>query len=126
VRSQVRLQTDTFTGLAAMHCHYLVHEDQGMLATVAIEGAEGTTYADAQTIDPSCYVGATPSAWERVRADEVPPWTVRAPYSARVRVAGNAFEAAIGLGLLVATGVLVQTRVRAVRGGAGGEGGALL
>ena len=38
---RARFQTDRFTGIVPLHCHYLVHEDQGMLATVQVNGVEG-------------------------------------------------------------------------------------
>ena len=63
---RVRLQTDAFTGLVPLHCHYLVHEDQGMLATIRIEGVEGTPFRGADELDARCYRTATPGAWVRV------------------------------------------------------------
>ena len=63
---RVRLQTDAFTGLVPLHCHYLVHEDQGMLATIRIEGPEGTSFEGAEELDATCYRNATPGKWVRV------------------------------------------------------------
>ena len=57
---RVRLQTDAFTGTVAMHCHYLVHEDQGMMGTLQIAGVEGTQYAGALG---KCYRSSTPDEW---------------------------------------------------------------
>lgn len=38
----VRFQTDEFVGRTVMHCHFLPHEDRGCMATVLIDGEEGT------------------------------------------------------------------------------------
>jgi len=51
----VRLQTDKFTGKQVAHCHILSHEDEGMMGFFEIEGIEGNVYANAKTIDPTCY-----------------------------------------------------------------------
>jgi len=63
---RTRFQTDTFTGTVPIHCHYLVHEDQGMMTTIRIDGPEGTTFADAERLDPHCYRSAAPEVWPRV------------------------------------------------------------
>eukprot|EP01047_Picozoa_sp_COSAG01_P048569 COSAG01_NODE_4743_length_4771_cov_36.935360_1_plen_249_part_10 len=54
----VRMQTDTFTGKAVVHCHILEHEDEGMMAWFSITGIENTTYAAATTLEPTCYRGS--------------------------------------------------------------------
>jgi hypothetical protein len=58
----VRMQTDTFTGKAVVHCHILEHEDEGMMAWFSITGIENTTYAAATTLDPTCYRGVFSSS----------------------------------------------------------------
>ena len=55
----VRMYTDTFVGKMVVHCHVLEHEDQGMMGVLQITGTEGTVYADAETLDSSCFRGAT-------------------------------------------------------------------
>ena len=57
----VRANMDTFTGKAVVHCHLLQHEDEGMMAWIAVDGTEGAKYDDAKTIDPTCYDGAYPT-----------------------------------------------------------------
>lgn len=63
---RVRFQTDAFAGTVPMHCHYLVHEDQGMLAVFDVTGREGASYAGRGL--PACYTGRTPDPWRRVLA----------------------------------------------------------
>ena len=69
---RVRFQTDRFTGVVPMHCHYLVHEDQGMLATLRIDGVEGAMFP-AAALRPlgSCYRGGTPLPWAALPAYSV-------------------------------------------------------
>ena len=57
--TRVRFQTDVFTGDVMIHCHYLQHEDEGMLMLLRITGKEGSTWP-AEEIDPTCYRGAFP------------------------------------------------------------------
>jgi len=38
----VRVHMDSFTGEMIIHCHFLVHEDQGMMSWVRVTGTEGT------------------------------------------------------------------------------------
>ena len=68
---RTRFQTDAFTGIVPLHCHYLVHEDQGMLALMRVAGAEGSTFDGAERLDPSCYRSSTPGAWRRVSNSEM-------------------------------------------------------
>ena len=42
-----------------IHCHILQHEDQGMMKVLQITGTEGTRWANAENIDPTCHRGAT-------------------------------------------------------------------
>ena len=60
------MQTDYFTGPTVVHCHRLMHEDNGMMVTVNFTGVEGTRYLPAygnmtedntSLIDPTCYKG---------------------------------------------------------------------
>lgn len=40
------------------------------MTTIRIDGPEGTTFADAERLDPHCYRSAAPEVWPRVtRAD---------------------------------------------------------
>ena len=55
----VRFQTDKFTGKMVLHCHILEHEDEGMMATFQITGTEGALYTGAESIDATCYRGAS-------------------------------------------------------------------
>jgi len=54
----VRFFTDTFTGEIMIHCHYLVHQDTGMMAVANIGGVEGATYNNAKELDSTCYWNA--------------------------------------------------------------------
>eukprot|EP00441_Pelagodinium_beii_P004710 CAMPEP_0197702454 /NCGR_PEP_ID=MMETSP1338-20131121/124528_1 /TAXON_ID=43686 ORGANISM="Pelagodinium beii, Strain RCC1491" /NCGR_SAMPLE_ID=MMETSP1338 /ASSEMBLY_ACC=CAM_ASM_000754 /LENGTH=189 /DNA_ID=CAMNT_0043286293 /DNA_START=20 /DNA_END=589 /DNA_ORIENTATION=- len=53
----IRYHTDVFTGKIVVHCHILEHEDQGMMGILSIGGTEGATYADAESLDSTCYRG---------------------------------------------------------------------
>eukprot|EP00964_Phaeocystis_antarctica_P001351 scaffold717_cov60-Phaeocystis_antarctica.AAC.3 len=44
---RVLMQTDYFTGPTVVHCHILMHEDQGMMITVNFTGTEGSRYPPA-------------------------------------------------------------------------------
>lgn len=70
---RARFQTDRFTGLVPVHCHYLVHEDQGMLAAIEISGEEGTRFHKAEALDPTCYRQLPAGAWRRIARSEVAP-----------------------------------------------------
>jgi len=50
----VRLQTDRFGQEMVIHCHFLDHEDEGMMAWLWIEGGEGQFWDGAKDVDPSC------------------------------------------------------------------------
>jgi len=54
----VRMNMDRFTGKMVVHCHILEHEDEGMMAWIDVTGTEGATYAQATTLDPTCYSSA--------------------------------------------------------------------
>ena len=41
------MQTDYFTGPTVVHCHRLMHEDNGMMVTVNFTGTEGSRYPPA-------------------------------------------------------------------------------
>ncbi len=56
--ARVRFQANGFTGTQVIHCHILEHEDKGMMALTEIVGTEGTTFANASLIDPTCYADA--------------------------------------------------------------------
>mmetsp|Transcript_2186 Transcript_2186/g.3361 ORF Transcript_2186/g.3361 Transcript_2186/m.3361 type:complete len:122 (-) Transcript_2186:120-485(-) len=67
----VRFQTDNFTGPVMVHCHYLSHQDRGMMAMGEIVGKEGSIFAGAEVLDPHCYRSATPTPWTRIDAREL-------------------------------------------------------
>jgi len=54
----VRFQLSTFTGPYVTHCHFLQHEDEGMMNYFNVTGTEGQTWAPAKLIDPQCYDSA--------------------------------------------------------------------
>jgi hypothetical protein len=54
---RVRFQTDAFTGVVTMHCHYLLHEDMGMMGVMEIRGQEGAQYPGRLG---RCYRSSTP------------------------------------------------------------------
>lgn len=54
-RTELRFQTDRFTGPQVVHCHELAHEDVGMIAVSLITGTEGTRYDGAESIDATCF-----------------------------------------------------------------------
>eukprot|EP00931_Biecheleriopsis_adriatica_P021476 TRINITY_DN1403_c0_g1_i1.p1 TRINITY_DN1403_c0_g1~~TRINITY_DN1403_c0_g1_i1.p1 ORF type:complete len:747 (+),score=100.66 TRINITY_DN1403_c0_g1_i1:41-2281(+) len=51
----LRYHTDVFTGKIVLHCHILEHEDEGMMGILSIAGTEGSTFAQAETLDNTCY-----------------------------------------------------------------------
>lgn len=51
----VRFQTDRFAGECVLHCHFLEHEDQGMMGYLWINGDDGREWPGAATHDPTCY-----------------------------------------------------------------------
>lgn len=76
---RVRLQTDFFTGTVPVHCHYLVHEDQGMMTTIQIEGREGARFEGAERLDARCYRDATPAPSLSLLSVEEPTFTNMIP-----------------------------------------------
>ena len=58
----LRFYTDRFAGAMMVHCHNLKHEDEGMMGTVEIEGADGAVF-DAACVSESGfdYTGPTPT-----------------------------------------------------------------
>mmetsp|Transcript_52177 Transcript_52177/g.111064 ORF Transcript_52177/g.111064 Transcript_52177/m.111064 type:complete len:671 (-) Transcript_52177:314-2326(-) len=56
----LRTNIDKFTGHMIAHCHILEHEDTGMMGWWNITGTEGTSYAAAKSLDPTCYEGPFP------------------------------------------------------------------
>ena len=88
---RVLMQTDYFTGPTVVHCHILMHEDQGMMITINFTGSEGSRYSpaygDTETckvmdtcttplIDPTCYSGSemvkSPETFEGRRVGTCP------------------------------------------------------
>jgi len=54
----IRYHTDVFTGKLVLHCHILEHEDEGMMGIMQIDGTEGATFAQVETLDSTCYRGS--------------------------------------------------------------------
>jgi FtsP/CotA-like multicopper oxidase with cupredoxin domain len=52
--TRVRFQTDQFAGPQVLHCHFLEHEDKGMMGYLWITGPEGQEWSGARVIDPDC------------------------------------------------------------------------
>uniref|UniRef100_A0A7S4BW91 Plastocyanin-like domain-containing protein n=1 Tax=Chrysotila carterae TaxID=13221 RepID=A0A7S4BW91_CHRCT len=50
-----RLNVDAFAGEMVVHCHFLAHEDFGMMHLINVVGQEGTHFAKAKEIDSTCY-----------------------------------------------------------------------
>ena len=50
-----RTQIDRFTGKVLAHCHYLWHQDWGMMVMLQVDGKDGTRYPGARALDPTCY-----------------------------------------------------------------------
>jgi len=55
--TNVRFQTDIFTGKMVFHCHILEHEDEGMMQLYNLVGTEGARF-DGASIDATCYSSA--------------------------------------------------------------------
>lgn len=55
---KVRFQLEKWVENMVMHCHYLTHEDMGMMGYFKVVGKEGTIWPDAEKVDPTCYRGA--------------------------------------------------------------------
>jgi FtsP/CotA-like multicopper oxidase with cupredoxin domain len=53
---RLRTQLDRFTGHVIVHCHYLWHQDLGMMTMLRVDGAEGTRAARGAAADPTCYI----------------------------------------------------------------------
>ena len=58
----VKFQADRWIGAQVIHCHILEHEDEGMMLVTQLTGTSGATYADAETIDSTCYRDAYPTS----------------------------------------------------------------
>jgi len=54
----LRMQADRHVGKMALHCHFLAHEDDGMMAYIDIQGKQGTVCKQAKELQPSCYEDA--------------------------------------------------------------------
>ena len=53
---RVLMQTDFFTGATVVHCHILMHEDDGMMVQVNFTGVEGSRYKPAYGDNETCRV----------------------------------------------------------------------
>merc|ERR1719424_1068136 len=51
---RVLMQTDFFTGPTVVHCHILIHEDNGMMVQINFTGVEGTRYPPAYGDAKTC------------------------------------------------------------------------
>ena len=56
---RVLMQTDFFTGATVVHCHILMHEDDGMMVQVNFTGVEGSRYKPAYGDNETCRVAGT-------------------------------------------------------------------
>jgi FtsP/CotA-like multicopper oxidase with cupredoxin domain len=99
---RVRFQTARYTGLWPLHCHYLWHQDMGMIGLVDVVGVEGQRSAHAKRLDPTCLDGRRPpqtSGYQRVADASVDGQlsmrTVRAQRRAMQRAARIRAEAAL-------------------------------
>merc|ERR1719403_58660 len=46
----ITFKTDTFAGTVALHCHILIHEDQGAMGTILIEDGCDGDYNDVKVL----------------------------------------------------------------------------
>jgi len=60
---KLRMLPNTFTGDYMFHCHFLDHEDAGLMGYFAVGGREGTRNEDAQKHDPLCFWDAREAGW---------------------------------------------------------------
>mmetsp|Transcript_1918 Transcript_1918/g.5640 ORF Transcript_1918/g.5640 Transcript_1918/m.5640 type:complete len:593 (-) Transcript_1918:67-1845(-) len=93
----IRQQTDKFTGKMVVHCHILEHEDEGMMGFIDISGTEGTIYADAATLDSTCYAAAF---------NNTGTWATPATVDANAGDAGDAANSAVSHGPTVTAAML--------------------
>merc|ERR1712071_533851 len=55
----VRLQTDRFSGMEmVIHCHFLDHEDEGLMSWLWIQKGSANFWSGAKDVDPTCYRSA--------------------------------------------------------------------
>ena len=52
---KIKMAADRFTGGQVVHCHYLWHQDRGMMYVMKLSGEEGATFAGASTQSPGCF-----------------------------------------------------------------------
>ena len=63
----LRFWADRFAGNTVIHCHMSSHEDQGMMNTLLVTGAEGTTVdSAARRIDSTCVTTVAGQGFELV------------------------------------------------------------
>lgn len=58
----IRSSVATFTGHQVVHCHFLDHEDWGMMSVIDIQGEEGTVPSADRALDPTCYLAGEPAS----------------------------------------------------------------
>jgi FtsP/CotA-like multicopper oxidase with cupredoxin domain len=60
---KLRLLPNTFTGEYMLHCHFLDHEDAGLMGYFKVKGKEGTRNDCAQKHDPQCFWNSHEAGW---------------------------------------------------------------
>jgi len=58
VMVKVRFQLEKFPGHMVIHCHFLTHEDGGMMGYFNVAGCPGKLWDGAEKVDSTCYRGA--------------------------------------------------------------------
>lgn len=61
---KLRILPNTFTGDYMFHCHFLDHEDAGLMGYFKVNGTEGTRNEDAQKHDPLCFWNNKDAGWK--------------------------------------------------------------
>lgn len=72
--AKVRFQADRFGGWMMVHCHFLAHEDQGMVAQFLLTGKEDTVWPYARFLDPTCQAAAGISYRKTTRSQQFFQW----------------------------------------------------
>lgn len=75
---RLKMALDRFTGAQIVHCHYLWHQDRGMMYMFDIQGAEGRTVEVAPLLQPGCYTeaAARDSSLARLATDTSGPGSI--------------------------------------------------
>jgi hypothetical protein len=78
----VRWAADSFAGHMVFHCHFLAHEDFGMMAQYNLIGEEGTLWPGARMVDPTCVLPD----------EEEPPMPTSQPSSKSAKAKTSGFQ----------------------------------